>query len=169
MDLTLRTGTTAELIEQVLERRLEGAFVCGPVQHPELAGETVFREELVVASAAGRGFGEAPVRILVLRAGCSYRQRLEAVLARRGIAAARMQEYGTLDTILACVASGLGITLLPRAVVEAWRGGGVACHALPPEEAMVETVFVRRRDRYLSAALAALLALARDVPALRAA
>src|SRR5688572_715335 len=31
VDLILRTGTTAELVERVLTRELEGAFVCGPV------------------------------------------------------------------------------------------------------------------------------------------
>ena len=38
VDLVLRTGTTAELAEQVLGHRLEGAFVCGPVDHPQLLG-----------------------------------------------------------------------------------------------------------------------------------
>ena len=36
VDLSIRTGTTAELIEDVLENRVEGAFVCGPVDHPDL-------------------------------------------------------------------------------------------------------------------------------------
>jgi DNA-binding transcriptional LysR family regulator len=36
VDLVLRTGTTGELIERVLSRELEGAFVCGPVAHAEL-------------------------------------------------------------------------------------------------------------------------------------
>src|SRR6201986_2094981 len=30
VDLVLRTGTTAEMVERVLTRELEGAFVCGP-------------------------------------------------------------------------------------------------------------------------------------------
>ena len=42
VDVTLRAGTTDELIEAVLRRGLEGAFVCGPVDHPELIEETVF-------------------------------------------------------------------------------------------------------------------------------
>ena len=36
VDLAIRPGTTAELIEAVLERRLEGAFVCGPVANQSL-------------------------------------------------------------------------------------------------------------------------------------
>jgi DNA-binding transcriptional LysR family regulator len=43
VDLVLRTGTTRELIAEVLEGRIDGAFVCGPVVHPELLGEAMFR------------------------------------------------------------------------------------------------------------------------------
>ena len=86
----------------------------------------------------------------MLRVGCSYRQRLETVLAARGIVDARTQEFGSLDAIVGCVAAGLGITLLPRSVVAAAaRTGEVALHSLPPDEAMVDTLFIRRRDGYV--------------------
>lgn len=167
VDLILRTGTSCELVEHVLEHRLEGAFVCGPVEHPELRAETVFREELVALTAPGvadfdvlaRG---GDLRVVVLRAGCSYRLRLEAMLARRGVVGPRLLEFGTLDAILACVGAGLGVTLLPRALVEGARHEGrIGVHPLPPEEARVETVFIRRHDAYTSSALAAFLDLVR--------
>lgn len=167
VDLTLRTGTTCELVGHVLEHRLEGAFVCGPVQHPELQTEVVFREELVALTAPGVPdldtlARKGEVRVVVLRAGCSYRLRLEAMLARRGVVGPRLLEFGTLDAILACVGAGLGVTLLPLALAEgAWREGRVGVHSLPSEEAWVETVFVRRRDAYTSSALAAFLDLMR--------
>jgi hypothetical protein len=70
-------------------------------------------------------------------------------------------EFGTLETILACVAAGLGITLLPRSLVSTTRfSDRLAVLALPASEANVETVFVTRRDAATSSALAAFLALA---------
>jgi DNA-binding transcriptional LysR family regulator len=51
VDLVLKTGTTAELIDEVLEHRVDGAFVCGPVDHRELEAEIVFREELAILTA----------------------------------------------------------------------------------------------------------------------
>lgn len=168
VDLALRTGTSCELIGDVLAYRLEGAFVCGPVAHPELDEEPVFAEELVLVTAPGLGgleqaVGRAGLGILVLRAGCSYRQRLEEVLSRRGAVVARRLEFGTLEAIIGCVAAGLGITLLPRSLVEpARREGRIALHGLPPREAEVETVFIRRRDAMVSSALAAFLRLARQ-------
>ena len=161
VDLVLNTGTTEELIAAVLAHRLEGAFVCGPVDHPELAERVVFREELVAVTAPGQAdlralHADPDLKIVVLRAGCSYRQRLEDILARRGVVGLRRLEFGTLDTILACVGAGIGVTLLPRVVVEAaGRAGRVAIHALPAQEALVDTVFIRRADGYASSALRA--------------
>ena len=84
------------------------------------------------------------------------------MLARRGVVVARRLEFGTLDAILGCVAGGLGITLLPRSLVERARDEGrVALHELPSAEARVDTVFVRRRDGFASSALAAFLGFAR--------
>jgi DNA-binding transcriptional LysR family regulator len=167
VDLSLRTGTTCELIEDVLHHRVEGAFVCGPVNHPELVAETMFQEVLVALAAPAVASldaltGTGDFRIVVLRAGCSYRLRLEAWLARRGIVGVRLLEFGTLEVIFACVGAGLGMTLLPRSIAEdARRAGQVSVHALPPEDAVVQTAFVRRHDTYVSSALAAFLDVAR--------
>jgi DNA-binding transcriptional LysR family regulator len=171
VDLILRTGTTCELIADVLEHRLEGAFVCGPVAHPDLEEELMFCEELVVVTPRSvRSLDELvrreKLKIVVLRAGCSYRQRLEAVFAKRHIAGLRRLEFGTLDGILACVAGGFGVTLMPRTLVApALRAGRLAIHELPRSEAEAETVFIRRRDNVASRALLALLDHARPAPA----
>ena len=163
VDVVIRPGTTTELIEAVAERRVEGAFVCGPVAHPDLAEERMFTEELVLLAAPSVGsleaaLGDGAVRMVVLRAGCSYRQRLEAVLARRGVAVPRLLEFGTLEAIYGCVAAGMGITLLPRALIgPVWQAGRVSVHGLPSAEARVSTVFIRRRDAFLSSALRAFL------------
>jgi LysR family transcriptional regulator, cell division regulator len=163
VDLILRTGTTAELVDGVLAQRLEGAFVCGPVDHRDLDAEVVFREDLVVLTArSARGLVDVlhadDVKIIVLRPGCSYRQRLEAILASRGVVGPRVLEFGTLEAILGCVAAGLGITLLPRSIVAASQHGDqLAIHELPRAEGRVETLFVRRRDAFVSTALAAFL------------
>lgn len=162
VDLTLRTGTSSELIDAVLARRVEGAFVAGPVDHPELTAETVFREEMVILSALGISFERylqgRDVRIIVLRAGCSYRLMLESWLAGQGVVRVRMLEFGTLEAIVGCVKAGLGITLLPRALIGAvWREGTLAVHELPDGAGRVETMFVRRPDERVSSALTAFL------------
>jgi len=167
VDLVLRTGTTCELIEEVLERRVQGAFVCAPVSHPELDEDVFFEEELVLLTAPAitgldQLLEQRELKIVVLRVGCSYRQRLEEILARRGIVGLRRLEFGTLEAILSCVSAGLGATLLPRSLLAvAGRGRRLAVHRLPAAEAAVQTLFVRRRDDHLGSALAAFLQLVR--------
>ena len=63
VDLVLRTGTTRELVSDVLEQRVDGAFVCGPVAHPDLEEQVMFREELVVLAAPGVASLDAALRL----------------------------------------------------------------------------------------------------------
>ncbi len=168
--LMVTTGTTAGLIADVLEHRLDGAFVAGPVSHADLVADAIIREELMlVTGPTMRHLADLDrrreLKIIVFRRGCSYRHRLEDLLARRGIQTAQPLEFGALEAILGCVAAGIGVTLLPRALIigSSWEGR-VAAHELPPEQARVDTVFVRRRERRLSSALAAFLEIARPAP-----
>jgi len=159
----VRTGTTQSLIQAVVDCKLEGAFVAGPVDHPELQAETVFQEELVLVTSRAVRTLEAVraithLKTVVFRIGCSYRQRMDSLLSGMGLLAPEPLEFGSIDGILACVAAGVGITLLPRGVVaRAWQEGLVAVHEIPPALSQVETVFVRRVDSHFSSALATFL------------
>ena len=173
VDLVLRTGTTRELVVATLDQSVDGAFVCGPVGQPELEQEVVFREELSLLAAPGvsslaeaLGNSTGEVQAVVLRAGCSYRQRLETLLARRGITVRRHLEFGTLEAIFGCVVAGLGITLLPRALLgPVWTADRVSVHTLPPADARVETLFIHRCDGFASSALKAFLESAKGLMA----
>ncbi|WP_454689427.1 LysR family transcriptional regulator [Achromobacter aloeverae] len=176
--LVMSTATTAQLVQDVIDYRYDGAFVAGPVHHPGLHATPVFIEELVlVACPALKSLKDLPglpeLRTIVFQAGCSYRQRLEAFLAERGIVATQPLEFGSLDTIVSCVSAGVGVTMLPRGVVaEAAKAGRVSLHRLPAQQARVETLFVRRQDAYVSSALTAFLDILRVLhkrPATRAA
>jgi LysR family transcriptional regulator, cell division regulator len=108
----LRTGTTCQLVEDVLAHRVEGAFVCGPVAHQDLISEPAFHEELAILSAKGCDLdaliANGNTRTVVLRRGCSYRDILETMLAKRGVVGLRYLEFGTLEAIYASVAAGFG-------------------------------------------------------------
>jgi LysR family transcriptional regulator, cell division regulator len=172
VELSLKTGTSCELVDLVRDRRMDGAFVCGPVDHPDLLAEPFFTEELVILSAPGIEMsdiltGTRDLKIVVLRAGCSYRLRLENLLARRGVVAVQTLEFATLEAIFSCVSAGLGITLLPRSLIgRVWQQGRVAIHPVPRGDGNVQTVFIRHHDAYATSALAAFLEYAR--PALAA-
>src|SRR5262245_55791168 len=151
VQLSLRTATTADLVAAVLEGSLDGAFVAGPIEHADLAATVAFREELVLVTARHiknlaelrAATPQSGPTALVFRTGCTYRQRLEQVLTEFGWPSATRFELGTLDGMIGCVASGMGITLLPRAVVG--RNECVRIHALGAAQSRVETRFITRR------------------------
>lgn len=167
--LVVSSGTTAGLMQDVIDYRLDGAFVAGPVKHPALYVEPVFAEELVlVTSPAIRSLkelaGQRDLKTVVFQAGCSYRQRLDAFLAGIGVVVAKPLEFGSLDAIVNCVSAGVGITLLPKGVVaDAATSGDVTLHRLPRDLAHVETMFVRREDTYVSSAMTAFLEMAKRI------
>ena len=160
--LSLRTAPTADLVTAVLEGTLDGAFVAGPIDHAELTSVTAFKEELMLVTARRwaslaalrAGTPESGPTALVFRTGCTYRQRLEQVFAEFGWPSAARFELGTLDGMIGCVAADMGVTLLPRAVVErADHSGNIRIHALSASQSWVDTVFIQRRSAHQYSAL----------------
>jgi DNA-binding transcriptional LysR family regulator len=166
--LSLTTGTSCSLTSDVAECRLDGAFIAGPLDHPDVHSETIFQEELVlVTPRTMRSLDQLSsvpdLKTIVFRLGCSYRQRLETLLAEMGILVKAPLEFGSIDAIIACVAAGIGVTLLPRGVVAAAAAQDlIAIHAIAPEKARVETLFIRRHDAYVSSAMRAFIEVARS-------
>ncbi|MFM0316247.1 LysR substrate-binding domain-containing protein [Paraburkholderia nemoris] len=166
--LSLTTGTSCGLTADVAECRLDGAFIAGPLDHPDLHTETVFHEELVLVTPRTMRSLEVirsvpDLKTIVFRLGCSYRQRLDTLLTEMGVLTAAPLEFGSMDAIIACVAAGIGITLLPRGVVSAAAEQDlVSIHTIAPEKAHVETLFIRRHDAYVSSAMQAFVDVARS-------
>ena len=167
--LSLLTGTTAELIKAIETRRLDGAFVGGFHQNSALAQEEVFHEELVLVSS--RDFDSLPALIekmpqqtvLVFRTGCFYRSTLEHWFYQAGLVPSQIMELGTLDGILSCVAAGMGVTLLPKAIAESHGlRESIRYHALPRRYASVPTVFIRRSDTKATSALTAFIGMTQE-------
>lgn len=164
VNLSLTTGTTCNLIEEVRGYKIEGALVAGPVRHPDLEETEVWKEELVLVTRPEVGSIEealspaGEVKAIVFRQGCSYREQLELFLGDRGITSVRRLEFGTVEGIIGCAAAGLGIGLMPRAIAERAQSNlAIGLHRLPAERSFVTTVFIRRRDSVASPALARFL------------
>ncbi|KIL42208.1 LysR family transcriptional regulator [Gordoniibacillus kamchatkensis] len=169
VDLTLKTGTTEELIHSILKYELDGAFVAAPVEHAELDITEVGIEELVFISGGQLSSIDRPedklrnLTLLVFRAGCSYRRKLEDWLHLEGIIPAKIMELGTLEGILGCVHAGLGVSLLPRSVVErATVQYNVHYHEISGNFLRTPTLFIRRKDTLKTAAVSEFIRVSRE-------
>ncbi|MGD8190731.1 LysR family transcriptional regulator [Brevibacillus ginsengisoli] len=157
VELSLVTGPTEQHISRVLHYELSGAFVAGPVEHPDLIQENVIDEDLVLVTPASHrpitSLNEIELRtLLVFRSGCSYRAKLQQLLHEQGMFPVKLMEFGTQETIIGCVSAGLGISLLPRSIVSlSERQGLIRCH-VPDKPITVTTVFIRRKDSLITTA-----------------
>jgi DNA-binding transcriptional LysR family regulator len=139
---------------------LEGAFVGGAFDHPVIVQEEIFREEMVLVTKKGySGLSDSRVRALIgFRQGCSYQSQLDDWLAELGRSPLKVMQFGSLEAILGCVMAGMGVTFMPKAVMDHERyGRALVIHPVPEHFAIIPTMFVRRRDMTPSANLQAFL------------
>ncbi|WNC13526.1 LysR family transcriptional regulator [Brevibacillus brevis] len=169
VDLSLRTGSTDELVNLVLKYELDGAFVAAPVENVDLESTEVGTEELVLVSS-----GRFPsmdtwedIRnfvLLVFRPGCSYRRKLEDWLHWEGIIPAKIMEFGTIDGIIGCVQAGLGVSLLPVSVVErATLQYNLRIHKISEKFTKTPTLFIRRKDTHETVAVSEFIRISKEM------
>jgi len=134
--IELTTGTNDALIEGVLRRRLDAAFVVESAGASQLEVMPTFDEELVVVAHRAHGAirRARDVRsdtVIAFPAGCAYRRRLQAWFAADGIVPERVLELSSYHAIVACAAAGTGVAFMPRSVLSTVRGSeNLSVHAL---------------------------------------
>ncbi|MFE4429219.1 LysR family transcriptional regulator [Peribacillus butanolivorans] len=153
VDLSIKAGLTEDLIKDVIEHRLDGAFVTGPIKHPLIQPYDVCTEKLVLVTKNEtlnlEEFLTEP--ILVFSQGCGYRFKLDQWLKEEEVMPKRIMEFNVLETILSSVTLGLGITLVPQSAVNHLAANeNVHVHAIPEEYGNISTVFIHRKDAYLT-------------------
>lgn len=156
----LTTGTNDALTAAVLDRRVDAAFVAEVPASKELAHLPLFEERLVVISSLDHRRIRSPAdvegdSVVAFPDGCAYRRRLHRWLGDSSPAALRVLDLGSYHAIVACVASGTGIALVPESVLDTVQGAQVRRHPIPRAHAQVVTPLIWR-VREESAALVAL-------------
>ena len=131
--LRVQTSTTPELVHRVAHRRLPLAMIEGELPSEETVDFWVLEqmEFLIVAPAREPWVRHRrlPLKALngqpfVTRApGTSTRAWLDRVLAKRDAHPRIVAELATPDAIQRAVAQGLGVTLLPRCMLEPLAAG----------------------------------------------
>ena len=122
----VETGTTENILQGVLEHRLNGGFVAGPVRHPELFTKQVR----------------------------TYRKILEYWMRDEGLTAEKIYEFNTLSAIFASVSAGLGVAMFPESCAALYSQiNALTVLPVPDKYAFVPTVFVYRKDSFLSGAM----------------
>jgi DNA-binding transcriptional LysR family regulator len=136
--LELRTGNCDDLTGMVLRGEVDAALTAGSIPDAPFEKMPVYDEELVIVAAANH----APIKsardaesraVLVFATGCPYRKRLEEWFAHTGEMPERMIEMTSYHAMLGCAVVGMGISLMPRMVLDTFpESRRLSIHKLPP-------------------------------------
>ncbi|MFF2377751.1 LysR family transcriptional regulator [Streptomyces xiamenensis] len=142
VEVQLSARGTAACVEGLLAGRLDLALLF-EAEVSDVAAEPVGHEPLALLGAPGHPLAGHPRPItweelaaesfFLLEQGCSYSDDLERRLRSVPGSRPRLTRFGSVDATRACVAAGLGLTLLPLATVrEQLRHGHLVRLAGPP-------------------------------------
>jgi DNA-binding transcriptional LysR family regulator len=161
VDLEFKSEMRSELITDVINYKLDAAFVSAPINSPELEQLHIKEEQLVIlAPAQGPELKELlatqPLKIIVFDQGCVFRARLEAWLNAKGIIQYKSIVLNSLEGIINFVEAGLGISILPVELIEQYYAGRkLKTHTLNKELGTMSTVLIYRKNVPQSRALKA--------------
>jgi len=147
----LTTATSDALVEAVVQRKVDAAFVADTIAATQIDALPVFNEELVVVAPRAhpvirRARDVRTDTIITFPSGCAYRRRLHAWLSADGIVPEKILEVGSYHAILACVASGTGIAFVPDSVLATTRStANVAIYRLGAKKGKVTTSLIWRK------------------------
>ncbi|WP_338880707.1 LysR substrate-binding domain-containing protein [Achromobacter veterisilvae] len=150
--IELVTGTSAALAAKVRNYDIEAAFVARPFPAEGLAAMDAFQEELALISPMAwdpvRSAKELGNRsVIAFAAGCSYRRILESWLNQEGVTPGNVMEFASYHAIVACVAAGSGVAIVPRSVLAVLgTAHSVRVCALPGPHGQALTQLVWRAD-----------------------
>lgn len=113
--LELLTGTTRVMTKMVLNYEVDIAFISGEPQHEDLIVIKKYEEEIAILEAKNE---ESQNVILSFKEGCAFDEFLKDYYKKEGVHVEKSLAFGSLETILACVKSGMGRTLLPTNLVD---------------------------------------------------
>jgi DNA-binding transcriptional LysR family regulator len=153
--IELATGTADALVDAVLARKVEAAFVADCSVADQLELMPVFSEELVVIAPRSHPRIRRPQdvksdTIISFPSGCAYRRHLQAWLATGGVVPDKVLDLSSYHAIVACVAAGTGIAFAPRAVLDTIRKTeGVTIHPLPGKRPVTTSLVWRKGETSL--------------------
>ncbi|KJS09183.1 MAG: LysR family transcriptional regulator [Hoeflea sp. BRH_c9] len=124
IDLQIRETLTPQLVEELIEGRLDAAIVALPISEPSLTEVTLFEENFVLVRPDRDAGKPVPnrkalreMKLLLLEEGHCFRNQ---ALSFCNIASSRPREIldaSSLATLVQMVGAGMGVTLIPEMAI----------------------------------------------------
>lgn len=163
VDLNFRSANRLDLINEVLNYKLDAAFITAPISTPNLQQLVIRNERLSLltptkCSSIDQALDTNPVKIVVFDSGCIFRSTLEYFLSNKGIVNYSCITVNSLEGIINFVEAGLGISVLPEDLFQEYYGKRqINSFLLNKEIGSMTTLLITRSETTPSPALAAFI------------
>jgi DNA-binding transcriptional LysR family regulator len=163
VEMEFKSEMRQGLISDVINYKLDAAFVSGPINSPELEQIHIKEEQLVILSSARRFkleeiLANQPLKIIVFDQGCIFRARLESWLSAKGIINYKSIVVNSLEGIINFVEADLGISILPAELIDQYYAGRkLTTFTINKELGTMTTVLAFRKNIPQSRALKAFI------------
>ncbi|RKL64852.1 LysR family transcriptional regulator [Salipaludibacillus neizhouensis] len=157
VSLSLNTGTSPKLLEQVQKYQLDAAFVTGEVKATNVSVEYTIEDIVSVITSKSKQEEDYSRNWVVFPEGCPFRKTLNQWMERRGMKPINFIEVTTLDTLLNCVKSGLASAVLPMSVISEDQKNEYSMTLLPVEHRYMNTHLVRPKDLSMNKVLSSFI------------
>lgn len=165
IDLDLTSAMRDKLINDVLNYKLDAAFIPAPVNNEELKQIPIMDEHIVAITplkfkSLDKLLEQPQLKAIVFDQGCFFRARLETWLASNNIMNYHKTVINSIEGVVNFIESGIGFSFLPAEIVSTFYSGRkVKIFSLPVEIGAVKTVLIYRKDNLSSPALKAFISL----------
>lgn len=159
VELDFKSDDRDMLISDVLNFKLDAAFVSAPLNVNGLEKIKIKEEQLVILASSkepslNKLVTRESLKSIVFDNGCIFRERLESWFSHKGIHNYKSIELNSIEGIINFVEAGLGISLLPEEVISNYYKGRKICtYPLNKQLGTMTTLLVYRKDKTTSRAL----------------
>lgn len=166
--VSIREDLTGALVEQLTQGELDLALLSLPVMRNTLVSERLVKEPMFLVVPARHplarqgsrqvAFAEiASEPLLLLKEGHCFRDDVLQICERARLNPHVAFEAGQFDTLVAMVAAGTGVTLLPEMALPHFRHANIRLLEMAHPKPTRTIGIVRARDKYLTPAAAAFM------------
>ena len=175
VEVVVRTGHSEDVLQMVLRDEVQ-VGLGRALQHPEIALQPFYEEELVLVVAPDHPFARGPdvaisevatEQLILFDRTSSYYEITQAAFLAAGAALRGVMELDNIEAAKKMVQRGLGVSLLPRTAITLEVEAGTLCRVEMRNVAPMrrQIVAMRRRDAGEASGLVnAFLELLRGIP-----
>jgi len=159
IELEFKSEDRDVLISDVLNYKLDAAFVSAPLNTNGLKQIKIKEEQLVILASSkqpslNKLVTQEPLKSIVFDNGCIFRERLESWFTHKGVHNYKSIELNSIEGIINFVEAGLGISLLPEEIISQYYQNRKICtYPLSKQLGTMTTLLVYRKDKAPSKAL----------------